>query len=55
MSTKEEIPIEETKAVVQKPKAKKTTSDIQEEMATYILKAVTPAPKLHPAHGKLRY
>jgi len=53
MSTTEEIQIEETK--VQKPKAKKTTSDIQEEMASYILKAVTPAPKLHPAHGKLRY
>jgi len=55
MSTTEEIPIEETKEVVQKPKAKKVTSDIREEMASYILKAVTPAPKMHPAHGKLRY
>lgn len=55
MSTTEEIQIEETNEVVQKPKAKKTTSDIQEVMPSYILKAVTPAPKLHPAHGKLRY
>jgi hypothetical protein len=54
MSTTEEMQIEETKEV-QKPKAKKITSDIHEEMASYILKAVTPAPTLHPAHGKLRY
>tara|TARA_B100000925_G_scaffold285522_1_gene261965 strand:- start:1590 stop:1757 length:168 start_codon:yes stop_codon:yes gene_type:complete len=55
MSTKEEVQIEETKEVVQKLKAKKTQSDIKEEIASYILDAVTPAPKLHPAHGKLRY
>lgn len=55
MSTKEELNIEQTEQPVKKLKAKKTRSDVSEEIAPYILKAVTPEPKKHPAYGKLRY
>lgn len=52
MSSKEEIKVEEKPVDL---KEKKTVSDIKEEMATYISKAITPDPKLHPNYGKLRY
>lgn len=52
MSSKEEIQVEEKPVAL---KEKKTVSDIKEEMASYISKAITPDPKLHPNYGKLRY